>query len=30
MLFDGDAGLLERDLKELTRAYVAFTVECAY
>jgi hypothetical protein len=30
MLFDGDAGVLERDLKELTRAYVAFTVECAY
>ena len=30
MLFDNDAGLLERDLKELARAYVAFTVECAY
>lgn len=29
-LFDNDAGLLERDLKELTRAYIAFTVECAY
>lgn len=30
MLFDDGAGLLEHDLKELTRAYVAFTVECAY
>ena len=29
-LFDGDAGVLEHALKELTRAYVAHTVECAY
>ena len=30
MLFDGSAGLLEHGLKELTRAYVAYTVECRY
>ncbi len=30
MLFDGNAGVLEHDLKELTRAYVAFTIECGY
>lgn len=30
MLFDRDAGVLEHDLKELTRAYVAYTIECAY
>lgn len=30
MLFDDDAGVLEHDLKELTRAYVAYTVECGY
>ena len=30
MLFDGDAGVLEHDIKELTRAYVAYTVECRY
>ena len=30
MLFDGDAGVLEHDLKELTRAYIAYTVECRY
>lgn len=30
MLFDADAGILEHDLKELLRAYVAFTVECGY
>jgi hypothetical protein len=29
-LFDGDAGVLEHDLKELTRAYIAHTVECSY
>lgn len=30
MLFDDGAGILEHDLKELTRAYVAYTVECRY
>lgn len=30
MLFDGSAGVLEHDLKELTRAYIAHTVECGY
>lgn len=30
MLFDNGAGVLEYDLKELTRAYIAFTVECGY
>ncbi|MCC7080229.1 MAG: hypothetical protein IT530_06135 [Burkholderiales bacterium] len=30
MLFDDGAGVLEHDLKELTRAYVAYTVECRY
>lgn len=30
MLFDGDAGVLEHDLKEITRAYIAFTIECGY
>jgi hypothetical protein len=30
MLFDGDAGVLEHDLKELTRAYIAHTIECGY
>jgi hypothetical protein len=30
MLFDNGAGVLEHDLKELTRAYIAFTVECGY
>ena len=29
-LFDGNAGVLEHDLKELTRAYIAHTVECGY
>jgi hypothetical protein len=29
-LFDNDAGVLEHDLKEITRAYVAFTIECGY
>lgn len=30
MLFDNGAGVLEHALKELTRAYVAYTVECRY
>ena len=30
MLFDGNSGVLEHDLKELTRAYIAHTVECGY
>lgn len=30
MLFDNGAGVLEHDLKELTRAYVAHTVDCRY
>jgi hypothetical protein len=30
MLFDDGAGVLEHDLKELTRAYIAYTVECSY
>jgi hypothetical protein len=30
MLFDGGAGVLEHELKELTRAYIAHTVECGY
>ena len=30
MLFDDDSGVLEHDLKELTRAYIAQTVECGY
>ena len=30
LLFDGGAGVLEHDLKELTRAYIAHTVECGY
>jgi hypothetical protein len=29
-LFDGGAGVLEHDLKELLRAYVAHTIECGY
>lgn len=29
-LFDNGAGLLEYDLKELVRAYIAHTVECGY
>jgi hypothetical protein len=29
-LFDGDAGVLEHDLKELLRAYIAHTIECGY
>ena len=30
MLFDDGAGVLEHDLKELARAYIAYTVECRY
>lgn len=30
MLFDEGGGVLEHDLKELTRAYIAHTVECGY
>jgi hypothetical protein len=30
MLFDKGAGVLEHDLKELVRAYIAHTVECSY
>jgi hypothetical protein len=30
MLFDGKAGVLEHELKELTRAYIAHTIECGY
>lgn len=30
MLFDNGAGVVEFDLKELLRAYVAHTIECAY
>ena len=30
MLFDGNAGVLEHELKELSRAYIAFTIECGY
>jgi hypothetical protein len=30
MLFDNNAGIVEHDLKELLRAYVAHTIECGY
>jgi hypothetical protein len=30
MLFDDANGVLEHDLKELLRAYIAHTVECGY
>jgi hypothetical protein len=30
LLFDDGAGVLEHELKELTRAYIAYTVECRY
>jgi hypothetical protein len=30
MLFDNGAGVVEQDLKEMLRAYVAFTIECGY
>jgi hypothetical protein len=30
LLFDAGAGVLEHELKELTRAYIAYTVECRY
>ena len=29
-LFEGNAGVLEHDLNELTRTYIAYTVECGY
>jgi hypothetical protein len=29
-LFDGNAGVLEHDLKELARAYIAHTIEWGY
>jgi hypothetical protein len=30
MLFDNDRGMVEHDLKELARAYIAHTIECGY
>ena len=30
MLFDNGAGVVEHDLKELLRAYIAHTIECGY
>jgi hypothetical protein len=30
MLFDNGAGVVEHDLKELTRAYIAHSIECGY
>jgi hypothetical protein len=30
MLFDDGAGIVESDLKELVRAYIAHTIECGY
>lgn len=30
MLFDDGAGIVESDLKELLRAYIAHTIECGY
>jgi hypothetical protein len=30
MLFDNDRGVVEHDLKELARAYIAHTIECGY
>ena len=30
LLFDNGAGVLEHELKELMRAYIAYTVECSY
>lgn len=30
MLFDNGSGVLEHDLKEMLRAYVAHTIECGY
>jgi hypothetical protein len=30
LLFDDGAGVLEHELKELARAYIAYTVECRY
>ena len=30
MLFDNGAGVVEHELKELLRAYIAHTIECGY
>lgn len=30
MLFDKGAGVVEHGLKEMLRAYIAFTIECGY
>ena len=30
MLFDDGAGIVEPELKELLRAYIAHTIECGY
>jgi hypothetical protein len=30
MLFDNGAGVVEHELKELTRAYIALSLECKY
>ena len=30
MLFENGKGMVEHDLKELVRAYIAHTVECGY
>ena len=30
LLFDPNRGAVEYDLKELTRAYIAHTIECGY
>ena len=30
MLFDNGAGVVEHQLKELLRAYIAHTIECGY
>lgn len=30
MLFDNENGVVEHELKELTRAYIAHTIECGY
>lgn len=30
LLFDNGAGVVEHDLKELTRAYIAHSIECGY
>ena len=30
LLFDNGAGVVEHELKELVRAYIAYSVECGY